>query len=134
MKKSRYILAALPLAAIILELLPYGVVLKFAPGPNEYSYQTYSYFHMLPFGYGVFSPMITAVLSCVIMLLSVIYIFTNKKSVLKNLWTVSAVAAFISIVPFLSGFDRFSIVGILISAVLFAEFILSFNLLKTQSK
>jgi hypothetical protein len=63
MKKIRFSLPVCPLAAVILELLPYGVVLRFGQPDGEPIRQTFSYFSLIPYGYAAFSPLITAVMS-----------------------------------------------------------------------
>ena len=76
-KKSLFLI--LPLVALILELLPYGVVLNFANPDGEPWRRTYSYFSMMPFGYANFGPLITAILTCVLLVLVVIYLFKPRK-------------------------------------------------------
>ena len=64
MKKKWCLLFIFPLAALILELLPYGAVLRFArPDGAEPFRQTFSYFNLTPFGYANFGPFLTAVLT-----------------------------------------------------------------------
>lgn len=54
------ILAAASLAgAFLLELLPAGVVMRFASPDGLLPPQYYSYFNLLPFGYGDFAPLFT---------------------------------------------------------------------------
>ena len=60
---ARGLSLALQLAALLLELLPYGVVMRFADGPEKVIRYTVSYFNPLPFGYGNFFPLITAILT-----------------------------------------------------------------------
>ena len=55
---------------VVLELLPWGAVCVFAgaPGsPEGRVRETYSYFDPLPFGYANLGPLMTAVLSCVLL-------------------------------------------------------------------
>jgi len=62
---ARRLSLAFMAAALILELLPFGVVMRFADGPEKVVRYTVSYFNLLPFGYGNFFPLITAVLTTV---------------------------------------------------------------------
>lgn len=118
-------LIGLPVVAIILELLPYGAVLNFAPSPTETVRQTYPYFSMLPFGYANFGPLLTAVLSCLILATAVIAVLKRSRSWGKVLSILSATAFITSLMPLLFGLDYFSLIGGGISVILAVEFWLS---------
>lgn len=62
-KMARIITLAFLTGAVVLEFLPYGVVMTFADGPDKTFQITTAYFDLLPFGYGNFFPLITAVLT-----------------------------------------------------------------------
>ena len=109
MKKIRLLI--LPIITIVLEILPYGAVLVF---------ETFSYFSLTPFGYANFAPFITAMLTCVVLLLALISI--KQKRVCKALFIVSLVAAVISLLPLAFGFSYFSIVGVFITLMLLKAF------------
>lgn len=67
-------------AALVLELLPLGVVMRFAKGPNElFPPEYYSYFSLTPFGYGNFTPLLTGLLTVAALLLAVLTILWRKK-------------------------------------------------------
>ena len=123
--KKRLIYALLPLVAIALELSPLGAVLSFANPEGKDFCETYSYFSLMPFGYANFGPFLTAILSCVLLVLMLIYVFTAK----ETLKTVGAVVCFVacgtSLMPFLFGVKFFSLVGLLISLSLFAQLMLA---------
>lgn len=54
------------IGAIITEALPFSYIMTFAAPPRKEPYYNYnSYFSMLPFGYGNWFPILTAVLSCI---------------------------------------------------------------------
>ena len=80
MKKIRLLI--LPIITIVLEILPYGAVLVFAPSPTDRVRETFSYFSLTPFGYANFAPFITAMLTCVVLLLALISI--KQKRVCKG--------------------------------------------------
>ena len=111
MKKIRLLI--LPIITIVLEILPYGAVLVFATSPTDRVRETFSYFSLTPFGYANFAPFITAMLTCVVLLLALISI--KQKKVCKALFIVSLVAAVISLLPLALGFSYFSIVGVFIT-------------------
>ena len=130
--KKKYFYVILPIMVIILELLPWGAVLKFAGEQNadgtfEYIYQTESYFSMLPFGYANFGPLLTAILTCVLLVLGIILVLGKKERMREGIKVVSAIAVLTSLMPLLFGFDYFSIVGAFISFVLIIEFVLTFK-------
>ncbi len=105
MKRRKLWFVLLPAAAILLELLPYGAVLNFgvqaADGSIDTIRRTYSYFSLTPFGYALFGPLLTAVLSCLLVALGVLYLWRGRgKSALKGL---SIVAVLLSLSPLLNG-------------------------------
>ena len=118
-------LIGLPVIAIILEILPNGAVLNFANPEGAPMQNTYSYFSLTPFGYANFGPFITAVFTCVLLVLAIIYAITNNRNVYVSVKIVSAIAVVTSLMPLLYGFDYFSLVGVIISAVLVMETIVS---------
>ena len=123
MKAYRILLAALPLSALILEILPCGAVLNFATqaedGTIETTRQTFSYFDPTPFGYANFAPLITAVLTCVILLLAAVHLFTGKLR--RAVGICSGIAFAVSLLPLCFGISFFSVVGAFISALLLAQ-------------
>ena len=75
--KKRFLYLLLPIATLILEILPYGAVCVFAPSPTETVRETFSYFDPLPFGYANFAPLLTAITTCAVLGLLTVYVFTN---------------------------------------------------------
>lgn len=124
MKKSRILLICLSVLAVILEILPFGAVLNFA-NDGATIRKTFSYFSLTPFGYANFAPFITALLSCVLLLLSIIYLVKDSNSTGNAIVAVSAMASLLSLAPILYGFDYFSILGGCISVVLLGCFVLA---------
>ena len=57
--------------SLILELLPLGAVLIFAPSPTERVIHTYSYFDLNLVGYANFSPMLTGILTVAVVILGI---------------------------------------------------------------
>lgn len=118
MKTKKMLLAALPLAALILELLPNGVEMHFLSPEGEPWRYTYSYFDMTPFGYANVGPFITAVLTCVLLVLAVIRIFKPSKGLNIAIMAVSGIAAAASIMPIMYETDCITVIGIAITAIL----------------
>lgn len=122
---KKFALIGLPVIAIILEILPNGAVLNFANPEGVPMRNTYSYFSLTPFGYANFGPFLTAVFTCVLLVLAVIYVITGNKKLYVSVKIVSVISVLTSLMPLLYGFDAFSLVGVTISAVLVAETIVS---------
>lgn len=123
-------LANLIIAAviIILESLPYGAVLNFgepaSDGSIKFLRRTCSYFDLTPFGYGNFCPLLTAVLSCVLLILIIIALFTHKPILYEGAFAVSVFALLTSLIPLLSGIAGYSVCGLAISVLLAVEVII----------
>lgn len=121
MKKIRLLI--LPIITIILQILPCGAVLVFAPSPTERVRETFSYFNLTPFGYANFAPFITALLTCIILLLALISIKLEKMR--KAVFWLSLAAAIISLLPLVFGKDYYSVVGGIITITLVIESVLA---------
>ena len=123
--KKRLLLLVLPIITLVLEIIPYGAVCNFARPATDGSIghfrELYSYFDMTPFGYANFAPLITAILSCFILLLSVIYCITGKQRVLSFMKNTLPICVVVSLCPLLLGVHFFSLVGALITTSLIAE-------------
>lgn len=134
MFKRKIAMTVLSVLTVILEILPYGAVCVFSDGVTEYR-ETYSYFDLRPFGYANFSPLITAVLSCVILVLCIILCFRKSKKLNKALATLSDLAAVISFVPFLMGlgFRFYGVCAAAITALLAVIFILALSVKKGEN-
>ena len=123
MKKKITVLCLL-LCTLVLEILPWGAVCNFGNPEGEPWRVTYSYFSMIPYGYGDFGPLITAILTCIMLIIIVISILI-KKDWNKSISIISAIATLTSLAPLMFGISNFSIVGALISACILATFVIS---------
>ena len=121
-------LVVLPALAIVLETLPLGAVCMFALSPTERVKETFSYFSPIPFGYANFPPLITAICTVVILLLSLVSL--KNSSVLKALLVLSIVTAVVSLLPLMYGLNYYTLVGAFITTALTAECIL----IRTQQR
>ena len=119
-KKSLFVI--LPLVALILELLPYGAVLNFANPDGEPWRNTYSYFSMMPFGYANFGPLITAILTCVMLILVIFYLFKPHKGLNTVITNVAGFATAASLIPLMFGFDYITVIGVIITLLLAGTF------------
>ena len=122
MKIKKCLFVVLTLVALIFELLPNGVVLNFANPEGEPWRRTYSYFSMMPFGYANFGPLITAILTCVLLVLVVIYLFKPRKGLNTAILNVAGFATAASLLPLMFGFDYITVLGVIITALLAGTF------------
>ena len=128
MKKFKIV--NLLLVTLILEILPYGAVLYFGnPNGDDWRY-TYSYFSMMPFGYANFGPFITALITCVMLILVVIALFKDSKKLNKTIFVLGCMATVASLSPLLYGFRYFNIVSLAISVLLIALAIINIYVIK----
>ena len=121
LKKKRFWLLLLPIVTLILEILPFGAVCNFAnPDGAPYRY-TYSYFSLTPFGYANFAPFLTAILTCVMLLLLLGYVTFDRGGLRQKAKTVSTVATVLSLCPLLLGAVYYSLLGAVITLCLLAQ-------------
>lgn len=123
MKKLR--LLVLPLAALVLEAMPFSAVMIFAvqgdDGAIEYIRRTTSYFSLTPFGYADFGPLLTALLSCLLLALTVWLCVRPGTGIYKAVLTVNALAVITSLLPLFLGTAFYSLAGAVISLALTAQ-------------
>ena len=128
--KKKFLCLLFPIIALILKILPYGAVCTFAISPTETVRETFSYVELVPFGYANFAPFVTAIITCIITLLLVIYCFTGNEQLVRMVKSILCVGVIISFGPLLFGIAFFSVVGLLISLSLIGKFILLHNCTK----
>lgn len=126
MKLKKYSLIVLPIIAIILEILPYGAICNFANFEGEILRYTFSYFDLTPFGYANFGPLITAILSCILLLLALVAIFKQSKVLETSIKVISGIAIVTSLMPLMLDIKFFSIIGAFISMMLILNFCMCF--------
>lgn len=122
--KKRFLYLMLPIVTLILEILPYGAVCLFGNPEGKPWRETFSYFDITPFGYANFSPLITAVLTCVILAMLIIYCIVGKLKIAEIVRVLLWICSGISLCPLLFGISYFSVIGLLITVSLIAELII----------
>ena len=138
MKNKRWLYLLFPISALTLEMLPYGVALNFmlpsvTEGESAHRFrELYSYFDLMPFGYGNFAPLLTAVLTVVTAVLLVIYAVSGKTGLLRPIAVVSGIAVIVSLCPLLLGIHFYSVVGGLITLSLAAQWLVCIKATKTK--
>lgn len=122
--KKRFPYLILPTLTLILEILPYGAVCIFAPSPTETIRKTFSYFNLIPFGYANFSPLITALTTCLIFILLTIYFIGGNIRTAIASKNILFIAVALSLGSLFYGIDYYSLFAGFITLSLTAELIL----------
>ena len=121
------------LTAFGLELTPWGAVLNFGriaeDGTIGSFRETYSYFSLMPFGYANFFPLLTGVLTAVLLLLSLLQAVRPRPRRGNALFVLDVLAAVLSVMPWVVfGADYVSGVGVgITSALLLAAICLALS-------
>ncbi len=106
------------LVALALELTPWGAVLRFAQPEGEPIRKTYSYFSLEPYGYANFFPLLTAILTVLLLFYFVIAFISKSQKAENTCFYLAIVGAIFSFLPLLQGFGNYSLVGFGISVFL----------------
>lgn len=126
-QKKAFVVLVIAILLLILELLPYGAVLDFANISPDltvgYYEQPFSYFDPIVYGYGHFGPFITAILTCLLAIVSVIHVFVDNRATRMILPITSVLTFLVSLTPVLTG--CYSPLGGVISVLLFVAFMIS---------
>ena len=131
-RKMQYLI--FPIITLVLEILPYGAVCNFANPEGEPWRRTYSFFDLTPFGYANFAPLLTAITTCVILILLFVYLFIVNPRIITATRALLCVGIVLSLCPLLYGISFFSVVGVLITVSLIAELGLLIVTDKVQKK
>jgi hypothetical protein len=122
--KKRFVYLLLPVITLILEILPYGAVCIFATSPTETIRETFSYFDLIPFGYANFTPLLTAIITCMIFVLLLVFCIKGNVRVAVTAKNMLYVAIVMSLGPLIFGIEYFSLVAGLITLSLVGELLL----------
>jgi len=129
MQKRKWLALLLPLALLVLELLPFGAVLNFA-SPEEPTpvRKTFSYFSLTPFGYANFGPFLTALLTVALVLAVLAWLWRGKGLLAVRVLSITATAT--SLLPLLLGASYMSALGSAIAVLLALQTVLVCCLLR----
>lgn len=122
--RKKLLLIPFPILALFLELLPSGAVLVFASGPNESIRKTFSYFSLTPFGYANFAPFLTAVGTCALCVLAVVYLFQGNAKLHRLFTYLALVCTIVSLGSLVFGTAYFTLTGTGITLCLLASFLI----------
>jgi len=128
--KKRLLYLLLPIVTLGLEILPYGAVCNFANPEGEPWRKTFSYFDLTPFGYANFAPLLTAILTCAILLLLFLFCIKGSRRMAIMAKNLLYAAIIISLGPLAFGITYFSLIGALITISLVAELLLLRSIIK----
>lgn len=118
MKKTHYLTTMFAIGAVAIEALPSSAVLIFAGDGTSFR-ETFSYFSLTPFGYANFGPLLTAVLTCVILVLSLVGLLRDK-DFRKAIRGLSIAAVVTSLMPLMYGFSYFTVNAVMVTVMLAA--------------
>ncbi len=132
MKKKIEVWYLLPAAALLLELLPVSAVLIFAhpsaDGQLQYTRQYFSHISGTLIGYGNFGPLLTALATCLVLILLVCFYITKRTGLRSAAKIVCDLAAAASLLPLvMGGTQLLCIGGIAVTLLLLAESILLYQ-------
>ena len=122
--KRKFYVCLFPLIALILELFPNGVVMRFANPEGEPWVKTVSFFDPLPYGYGNFGPFLSALITAALVILSVFYAVKGGRKLKKVLLILSLAAAVFAILPITFGVSYVTAIMVLVFASHIAQIIL----------
>ncbi|MBQ4037693.1 MAG: hypothetical protein IJC84_06160 [Clostridia bacterium] len=132
--KKRSLYLFIPIVTLILEILPYGAVCNFANPEGAPWRRTFSYFDPTPFGYANFTPLLTAIITCVILAFLLVYLLTGKTKIITAVKILLFAGVVLSLCPLLLGINYYSIIGALITASLIVEWVLLFLSKRNEDK
>ncbi len=105
--------------AIVLESLPGGAVLIFSDGSGSGIVSTFPYFSLTPFGYANFAPLITGILTIVLLVMIVAsFIKAGGRKLRTATIAVNAIAVLVSISPLIYGIHYYNTIGAAITSLL----------------
>lgn len=129
MKKCfNFSLLLFPVIALVLEILPRGVVMMFRGEDGAAFFEYFSYFHTFPIAYGNIGPFLTGILSVILLILAIMHLFVRHKGVRKAIRGISIAAVIAALLPLMGGIRQFSWINGIVVVVLFLEFWASFLL------
>lgn len=130
--KKKISLFVLPIIALILEFLPRGVMMVFVTQNGDPIVSYYPYFDLLPFGYAMWGPLITGVLTVFLIAMLIINLLIEKKWVIDFLKITSLIATIMSVTHFIFGLDRVTLISQFIFLCLLLEMLLIYIFYKNE--
>lgn len=113
--------------AVVLEALPYGVVLNFANPEGEPFRELFSYFDMTPFGYANFGPMLTAIGTVAAAVLYLAAAIFRRRGLVLAGAVASVCAVMTSLMPLMFGLDSYPLYALGVTLVLTGATVFGFS-------
>ncbi len=122
MKLKRFLPTFFSLIAFAFEWIPSGVVLFFANPEGEPFRSSYSFFSLVPYGYGTITPFLCALLTSFGLLAALLFCFKPKKGFLLAARYFPLVAALLAAATVFNAAARLSYIGFSIILLLAGAF------------
>ncbi|MBN3489902.1 hypothetical protein JV173_00095 [Acholeplasma equirhinis] len=123
--KKKYLYLFIPqIAVLLMAALPNSVAMRFAPEPVETIIHYTNYYDLLPFGYGHFGPFLTVCLAGIVLLLTIIWFFTQKQGILSSIRIVSVFELATSMLPLALGLSYITWIGVVITLIIVIQVVL----------
>lgn len=129
MKKRKLLSLIILVIILVLELLPYGAVMSYTQPEVGTMTKTLSCFSLISFRQGNVYPLITAILTCIMLVLSLIYFVKPIASLGLIMKAILLVSILTSIAPI--RYLLYSVGSGAISALLIAEYFLTKSYFET---
>ncbi|MBO4983519.1 MAG: hypothetical protein J6D23_05625 [Clostridia bacterium] len=114
--KKKIVSLSMLTVALILEIIPYGVRLKWADFYVE-RYTSHSYFSLIPWGYGDIGPFLCGILTIALMAMLTIALFIKeKKGYSLAIVIINLIAVIMSLIP--TFFNSYTLIGFIITVLL----------------
>ncbi|MBQ8178112.1 MAG: hypothetical protein IJ033_02855 [Clostridia bacterium] len=126
---KKIIMLCVTAITIVLEALPYGFVMIWTwvtPEGAGYRLQKVAYFDPIAYGYGQFTPMICAILTCILLILCIVAFFVKKNGLETTIIVFSSLAFVVSVLPLIRQAEYITALSIIIAVLLLANMVLSF--------
>jgi len=123
MKKVKIVSAICVFVALVLEILPFGVIMRWDSFYQESTY--HSYFDLKVFEHGDIGPFFCAILTVILLVMSILPMFLKFKDIYALALALVAMASVVlSLIP--TFYDGYSVFGLFITILLSAAAELNF--------
>ncbi len=112
---SKYTYAIWVAILFIIETLPYGVKMMFKNDIGQVFKHTFSYFSIIPLKYSNFGHLLTGLITIVLLIVSIIYMFKDTEKILKLIHNLSFIASITSVISFSFGIRTISIINLIVT-------------------
>ncbi len=112
---SKYTYAIWVAMLFIIEIPPYGVKMMFKNEMGQVFQHRFSYFSFIPLKYSNFGHLLTGLVTAVLLIISIIYMFKDTEKMLKLIHNTSFIASITSVISFSFGIKTISIINMIIT-------------------